>query len=83
MTAEPLSLACRGGTDCLCAAWREAEAALPPEAIIRGGRTGVTATGWATVYLHGNHIATAFSNEGFADALLELARGWRGRKELG
>jgi hypothetical protein len=64
---------CAGGRDCICAAWREVEAIAPSEALIRVGRTGMTATGWATVYLHGEHIATEFDNDGPAAALLKLA----------
>lgn len=57
----------------LDAAWKAAEAALPKDAIIRGGRTGGgMRRGWATAYLHGEHLATEFGDT-FAAALQALA----------
>lgn len=63
--------------DTLDAAWSEAEAALPREALIRVGRTGMTATGWATAYLRGEHIGTAFDDAGPAAALRKLVIEYR------
>lgn len=54
-------------------AWAEAQQAAHPEAVIRAGRTGMTATGWATAYLHGEHLETVFAAT-LHDALQELAR---------
>jgi hypothetical protein len=49
--------------DSLDAAWAEAEAALPRDAVIRMGRSGGSQTrGWATAYLRGECIGVEFAD---------------------
>lgn len=62
-------------------AWAAAEAAAPPEALIRMGRTGMTARGWATAYLRGEHLATEFADT-LPAALLALADNLRAQTDL-
>lgn len=58
---EPCAECQSAQPDSIDAAWAEAEAVLPREALIRVGRTGMTATGWATAYLHGELLGTEFA----------------------
>ena len=53
----------RANPDSLDAAYAEAEAVLPRDAVIRMGRTGGgLARGWATAYLHGDVIGCEFAD---------------------